>query len=195
MSVQIAANTYRVPGHNPIHYDGLNYYAVVVGTTDDRLQVYKASTPLGTWTVQNSASRPTRIVSEEANSASLFVTSFLDSTGILHIAWNLGNPTFPNSIAYQRFNTNTDLWISDTKYFGDADDAEKTFRWGQFCEKGNGNMVFAFTGDIERVMGDTKHRVDYAVSTNNGASWGADTALDAAGDVHYGNPVCSSRMG
>lgn len=191
MSIQLAANTYLPPGFNPIHYDGSNYYAVVVGTADDRLQVHKASTPLGTWTVQDNADRPTADVNEETGSASAFVTSFLDSTGILHIAWNTVAAT-KNIIEYEIFDTTTDQWVANGTQFGDAiQQDEKFFRWGQFCERGNGDIIFAFTGNIERVMGGNKHRVDYSVSTNNGTTWGADTALDAGGDVHYGNPVCS----
>jgi hypothetical protein len=189
MSTTIASSSYRLPGHNPIHYDGSNYYAVTVDDTNHKAHVYKASSISGTWTEQDSST--TVPSSGDFDQTNPWLCSFLDSTGIIHIA---GILTGFGDFYALRFDTSTDQWYDygagtyQTSLGGDLSFAGNS---AHFCEQGNGDIVAVFSGDAESYHGDNKRRIDYRASTNNGTSWGSTTALDGGGDVHYGNSVCA----
>ena len=49
-----------------------------------------------------------------------------------------------------------------------------------------GDVIVVYNGDTDAVMGGKKERVDVNIRT--GGTWGGAVALDAGGDIHYGNP-------
>jgi hypothetical protein len=95
---------------------------------------------------------------------------------------------FPTRIDYKAFDLSTETWGTSTTVTSSlgADYGENI----GITVKANGDILVIYNGATEKVMGGDKGRVDYARSTNNGSSWTADVALDAAGDIHYGSPGC-----
>ncbi|MBW8034086.1 MAG: hypothetical protein FVQ79_00010 [Planctomycetes bacterium] len=58
--------------------------------------------------------------------------------------------------------------------------------WISISVRSDGDVVVVYAGDTDQVMGGKKERVDANIRT--GGTWGGAVALDAAGDIHYGNP-------
>ncbi|MCH7578130.1 MAG: hypothetical protein IH822_10135, partial [Chloroflexi bacterium] len=89
------------------------------------------------------------------------------------------------SYTYHTFNMADDTWGVVNELIETPTNAP-TFPWISIAVKSNGVPVVAYAGDTDQVMGGKKERVD--VNVRNGGTWDGPIALDAAGDIHYGNP-------
>jgi hypothetical protein len=196
MSFTIASNTGRVPGYNPIHVVGDNYYHIVINTADPefgtqgRVACYKAASITGPWIEQDVGKAPTSQQFEPAVGRRCQYT-FLDSNNIIHVV-NISNASV--YVTYSQFQTSIDTWrvlessnVPETAFFFNFNPIDAD--WVSITERGNGDLIMFAQGTTEAVMGDAKWRVDYIRSTDGGLNWGSVTAVDDGGDIHYGNPI------
>lgn len=197
---RIKSNSARVAGYNPIHKVGDNYYYIVIDTADPefgtsgRAACYKATSITGAWVEQDAGKKTCAQQIDPATGRRCQYT-FLDSNNIIHVA-NISNSGA--YVTYSQFQTSTDTWV----VLEESSDPETTFfltewnpvdaDWISITERGNGDLILFAQGTTEAVMGDAKWRVDYMRSTDGGDTWGAVTAVDDGGDIHYGNPIQAS---
>jgi hypothetical protein len=193
MAITLRANSRRLPGYNPIWVTGDAYYYAAVDATSNEVHVLKATSIAGSWVEQDPDQIPTSLVTDGTDTLLWIFTTLLDSTGILHVVFSLDNTT--GTVVSFRFNTNTDTWVatggsaSGLTVFNNGITGSQYFVWTTLSERGNGDIVVTGTTTHGAVMGDDKDRVSYRLSTDNAASWGAETSIDDGGDIHYGNVV------
>jgi hypothetical protein len=158
--------------HPPYKSSGGAYYCVVLADADE-LDVYKATDPTDSWTIQDSGGGPVH-----AGTIGGFSTTVDDN--IIHmIVWSAA------AYEYWTFDMDTDQWVTDQAIESSID---ANWPWGSIAVRSDGDVVVAYAGVTDANMGDTKERVDVNIRT--GTTWGGPVALDAGGDVHYGNPNC-----
>jgi hypothetical protein len=168
---------------------------VVVKDSDDLLAVYKASSISGTWTIQDSTPSVPSSGTLNVSTTVPFLSTFLDSTGIIHCLY-VSSSGAASVHCISTFDTTSDSWYDygSSTYHTEVDSGGTTdydYSYGTICELGNGNIVAVFDDTPEAYHGDSKLRISYAASTDNGQTWGSATSLDDGGDVHYGNPTCA----
>jgi hypothetical protein len=157
--------------HPPYKSSGGAYYAVVRADADE-LDVYKATDPTSSWTIQDSADGP-------VHAGTLLGFSTVQDGDVIHmIAWSSA------AYEYYTFNMATDQWVVD-QAIESSIDADQP--WGSIAVRSDGDVVVVYAGATDLNMGDSKERIDFNVRVSG--SWGGPTALDDGGDVHYGNPV------
>jgi len=155
----------------PFKSSGGNFYVVARrSVTDDSIRVYKATDPSDSWTEQTTGPIVTiaSIVSISQDGDVIHMTSYDSGT-----------------YEYHQFNMSTDAYDVKDELIETPTNAP-TNPWISIAVEGTGVPKVAYAGDTDQVMGGTKERVD--VNIRNGGTWDGPTALDAAGDVHYGNP-------
>lgn len=158
--------------HPPFKSSGGNFYSVVRADADE-LDVYKASDPTDSWTVQDSGDGP-------VHAGTLLGFATVQGGDLIHIiAWSSA------AYEYYSFNMATDQWVAD-QAIESSIDADQP--WGSIAVRSDGDVVVVYAGITDANMGDNKERVDVNIRT--GTTWGGPVALDAGGDIHYGNPTC-----
>lgn len=169
-------------GHMPIYESGGSFYQLLYqdSTTNSLMRMYKTYDPTSRdWEIIDSAGAPT---STYSSSGGGFTTTCIDSSGVIHI-WALRYNLTPDLWQHERFDTTTDQWVTS------GTTRETISQTGyvtcSVTQRGNGDLVFFFNGIADDVGGDSKFRVDYSISTDGGDTWGAITAVDDAGDIHY----------
>lgn len=162
-----------IGGHQPPCKSSGGALYAVVRASNTAIACYKATDPSASWTEQNSAGRP-------AAFSNVTVLSYRQAGDVLHIAtYSAGN------YRYHTFNMATDAWgIVDELIETPAE--SPTFPWISLSVRNDGDVIVAYAGGIDKIKGSNKERVDYA--RREGGVWTAGIALDAAGDIHYGNP-------
>ena len=161
-----------LPGHHPPEASPRNQFYAVVRADADELDVYKATDPTSSFSVQDSGNGP-------VHAGTLVGYSCIQDGDIIHIvAWSTA------TYEYYTFNTATDVWAIDELI--ETPKNAPTFPWASIAVRSDGDVIVAYAGDTDQVMGGKKERVDYA--RREGGTWTAGVALDAGGDVHYGNP-------
>ena len=160
-------------GNNPPHKSSAGaFYAVQ--NTNQSLDVFKTTDPTtDSWTVQDDTNNPTAAV-DYSRIASFQVGD------VIHIASCQDDP---NQYKYHTFDMADDTWGTTSEAIQTV--STNQWNWISIVVRANGDVVVAYTGEIERNMGDDKERVD--LNIRNG-SWGGPIQLDASGDIHYGNP-------
>jgi hypothetical protein len=161
-----------VQGNNPPHVSsGGNTY--VIALRGSALHALKSSDPKGgnTFVSQGTTGTDTAIT---------HIASIQDGQ-VIHVAY-----ISSSHYRYAAFNMATDSWSVASENIT-ALTIEIENPWIDIAVRSDGDIIVAYAGDPDRVMGGEKQRVDYA--RRESASWTADQALDAAGDIHYGNPV------
>ena len=166
-----------IGGHQPpIKSSGGAFYAIVpISTT--AIEAYKATDPEGgSWSaVDVGANNP-------AGFGTLSVLSYVQAgDSIMCCTWD------GTIYEYHRFDMSNDTWDVVDSSLGTITDAP-TFPWCSIAVRNDGDIICVIAADTDQEMGGKKERVDYVESTNDGTSWGTHTALDAASDIHYGNP-------
>jgi len=170
----------RSTGHNPpVKSSAGNFYIVERASAGD-LAVFKATDPTVSWTQQDSADRP--------SGPTIFIISSVQDGDILHIATSVGSSGYE----YHTFNMATDQWVVTNQLIEDPTNRE-THEWISIAVRSDGDIVVVYAGDTDQVMGGKKERVDVNVRT--GGTWGGPVVLDAADDIHYGNPNCVKASG
>ena len=160
----------------PMKTSGGKFYGLAAN--GGNIRVYSATDPTATWTFE--ANQTTSSLGGIVGSC---LTCRMDSSNVIHIAWieNGGQ-----SLKYVQFSTSTDT-------FGTVETVETltsspAYSWCSMALRSDGDVILAYSGQTDKVMGGDKERVDYA--RREGGTWTAGLALDAAGDIHYGNPNC-----
>jgi len=159
-------------GHHPPYKSSGGAFYAVVRTDADELDVYKATDPTDSWSVQGT---------NPVHAGTILGFSTVQDGDVIHmVAWSSA------AYEYYTFNMATDAWVVDQAI--ETPTNAPTFPWASIAVRSDGDVVVVYAGDTDRNMGDTKERVDVNVRTSG--SWGGPVALDAGGDVHYGNPNC-----
>ncbi|MCK5433658.1 MAG: hypothetical protein KAJ03_13000 [Gammaproteobacteria bacterium] len=164
-----------IAGHQPPFKSSAgNFYAVAPLSTGV-IDVYKATDPVdGSWTVQSGGPATTMTVASCVQAGdNIHVAHYSTGTGLYY---------------YSRFNMSTDTWDRTQTSLGTLSGNLPTFPWCSIAVRNDGDIICVIAAETDQVMGGKKERVDYIESTDDGANWGTHTALDAAGDIHYGNP-------
>ena len=167
-----------IGGHQPpCKSSAGNFYSIVpISTT--AIDAYKATDPEGgSWSaVDVGANNP-------AGFGTLSILSYVQAgDSIMCCTWD------GTIYEYHRFNMSIDTWDVVDSDIGTLSGNLPTFPWCSIAVRNDGDIICVIAAETDQVMGGKKERVDYVESTNDGTSWGTHTALDAAGDIHYGNP-------
>ncbi len=157
----------------PFKSSGGNFYAIVAETINT-IDAYKATDPTDSWTVQDAANNP-------SDGQGIAGVTAIQDGDIIHIAFIDGLRAY----YYSTFDMSDDTWgtINEEIEFPTN---TATFPWISIAVRSDGDVVVVYAGDTDQVMGGKKERVDVNIRT--GVTWGGPVALDAAGDIHYGNP-------
>jgi len=166
-----------LPGHNPPHRSSDGAFYTVVRASATAIDCYKATDPTDSFTVQDATGNPAAFTAVD------FINTHQDGD-VIHVV------THDDGIyQYHTFNMATDAWvITDETLLAVSGNSTPTFIWASTTVRSDGDVVVAYAGARDAVMGDRKERVDYA--RREGGSWTTGIALDAGGDNHYGNPNC-----
>jgi len=159
--------------HSPFKSSGGAFYSVVRADADE-LDVYKATDPTDLWTIQGTG---------PVHAGTIEGFSSVQDGDVIHIvAWSSA------TYEYYTFNMATDAWVVDQLIETPTNAPSAGFAWASIAVRSDGDVVVVYSGDTDQNMGGTKERVDVNIRT--GGTWGGPVALDAAGDIHYGNPNC-----
>lgn len=162
--------------HPPFKSSGGDFYSVV-RTDADELDVYKATDPTDSWTIQDSGDGP-------VHAGTILGFATVQDSDVIHmVVWS------SDRHEYYTFNMATDQWaideaITDT----DIQSTPPDQPWASIAVRSDGDVVVVYAGETDANMGDEKERVDVNIRT--AGTWGGPVAVDAGGDIHYGNPNC-----
>jgi hypothetical protein len=153
------------------------------------VHVYKASTPTGTWTEQDSAgaNRPTTALEGDINR---WYTTLLLANGVLLVAYKLDGSA---DYGIFRFNTVTDQWIGGGTNALDAVTSQSLGAGQiQLAQRGDGE-VYAFYCDGISYHGDIVTTIKESHSSNNGSTWTVSAGIDDSTPTRltYGDVVCT----
>ncbi len=173
------------PGHHPpFKSSGGNFYAIATDdvVTSVHIEVFKATDPTDSWTVQDAADNP--ILS--GSGLALECIAAVQDGDVIHIITGITGGAVIN-YQYHQFNMATDNWDIANETIENTEN-NPTNLWCSIAVRSDGDVIVAYAGDTDQNMGGKKERVDYG--RREGGSWGGNVgiALDAGGDVHYGNP-------
>jgi hypothetical protein len=169
----------QIAGHTPpFKSSGGNFYAVGIDATGTH-RVFKATDPTDSWTVQDTGA---------SSSDPATTMSAVQSGDILHMVW--WEPAASRYV-YVSFDMSDDTY--NVLEAIEVPDNAPTVPWISVAVESTGVVKVVYSGDTDQVMGGKKERVD--VNIRNGGTWDGPTALDAAGDIHYGNPNCVKASG
>ena len=168
--------------HPPYKSSGGNFYCVVItaNVISPTLDVYKAIDPTSSWTVQDAADNPVLI------SGTYLGYQTVQEGDVIHIvAWQTSD-----IIHYYTFDMSSDQWVEDEQALQTSNTVVNP--WVGIARRTSpAATIICYAGDPDSVMGDTKQRVDYAIRPDSSGTWDTvDAALDAGGDVFYGQPNC-----
>lgn len=167
--------------HPPFKSSGGAFYVVVTNPLGSNIiDVFKATDPTDSWTVQDAADNPINVPI-----ASGALAAVQDGDKI-HIATIGGGANKKPS--YHLFNMATDNWDVTEEEIEANFPQNPTNPWISIAVRSDGDVVVVYAGDTDQDMGGKKERVDVNIRTVT--TWGGPVALDAAGDIHYGNPNC-----
>jgi len=168
-----------VHGRSPPFKSSGGAFYVIVPSGLTQLHAYKSTDPgVTAWVQQDSAGQPT-------GSPGFDKISVVQDGDILHIATLINDGGI--EYQYNTFNMATDAWVIANELI-DVSDAGGNFYWISIAVRSDGDVVVVYAGELDRVMGGDKIRVDFNIRTTG--TWGGPQALDAGGDVHYGAPNC-----
>lgn len=192
-----AQNSYHGPFKSST---GGSFYTILIESTGLRLiTAWKATDPTSSFTEQDGANSPRTAVGND----------FL-SVGIFPVGDNLHGigQSDDNDVYYFRFLTDDgsaseDTWI-DIDGAGDRDiliESPGTAQTARACTiavRGDGDIVVAYNGDSDMVMGTEFDRIDWNVSTDAGVTWAGPVSIDNGGLVNWTGavivPGSSDRM-
>jgi len=157
--------------HPPFKSSGGNFYAIARNNV--ALQMFKATDPTDSWTEQDDTNDPVRV-------SSWFEWASVQDADLIHIA-----AVAADGYHYHTFNMADDTWGVTNELIETPPDFPQ-LAWISIAVRSDGDVIVAYNGDSDKSMGDTKQRVDYA--RREGGTWTVGVALDAGGDVHYGQP-------
>jgi len=164
--------------HPPFKSTGGDFYAVVyeLVATKGTIDVYKATDPTDSWTVQDAANNPVTGLGGSYDGLSV-----VQKGDILYMAADFRGQRYE----YHEFDMSADTWSVTEETIDDLTN-DPTEAWISIAVRSTGVPVVVYAGDTDQNMGGKKERVDVNVRT--GGTWDGPIALDAAGDIHYGNP-------
>lgn len=189
------------PQHRTFHRDRFfrynnETYAVVYGGYFDsgsseriRLLVRKAADPSkGNWTNVDESNGPNWTGGSPgiAYNDDHLILDHCIVGNTLHIVYSYAANTGSNDLYHSSVNLDTGTWGTQNTLETGIDTSYGRAAYATIEAWGASNIMIAYTGHRDKIMGGDKGRVDYAYW--NGTSWSAANALDAAGDIHYGSP-------
>lgn len=164
-----------LPGYQPPAISsGGNVYGVVRADADE-LDVYKATDPTDSFSVQDAGNGPVHI-------GTILGYAVKQISDVLHIvAWSAID------YEYYTFNMATDLWAIDELMVNVSGAGAPTFPFASIDVRGDGDVIVEYAGEREGIKGTRYERVAYA--RREAGVWTTGVAVDALGEFHYGNPV------
>lgn len=145
----------------------------IIATNSTSIDAYKATDPTSSWTLTDGTNNPTF--------TSIEVLSLVQDGDNIHIV------TYDSgSYEYHLFDASAETWSIANEAIETPADAP-TFPWCSVAVRSDGDVIMAYAGDTDQVMGGKKERVDYA--RREASSWTVGVAVDGAGDIHYGSSV------
>ena len=160
--------------HPPFVSSGKDAYTIVRADADE-LDAYKATDPTDSWAVQGTG---------PVHAGTILGYSCVQDSDVIHIvAWSSA------TYEYYTFNMATDAWVEDQLIETPANAPDQP--WASIARRSSpAATIIAYAGDTDTITQE-KERVDYAIRETGTGTWDTvGAALDAAGDVHYGNPNC-----
>lgn len=166
----------------PVKSSKGEFYCLVV--SGNAIDAYKATDPTSSFTVQDASNNPAKAGSSTFN-AFTYVQAGDTLYGVNVVTTSSGDVGY----YHVKFYLDTDLW----EQFGgnsletiELPTNSPTNPWASIAIRSDGDVIVAYAGDTDQVMGGKKERVDYG--RREGGTWTVGLEIDAAGDVHYGNP-------
>ncbi len=159
-------------GHHPPRKSSADNFYGVTRDDADELDVYKATDPEVSWSLQDSGDGPVHAGIVEG-----FAT-FQDGDIIHMIVWS------DDTYEYYTFDMSTDQWGVD-QLIETVTDAPAN-AWGSISVRSNGDVIVVYTGDQVKVSGKNRERI--YVNIRTGGTWSGPVSLDDGGPNHYGNP-------
>ena len=157
------------------------YYFVKRDIAGTGIDVTKSIDPhTESWAVQDGGNNP--------NGFQRVSIDCVQSGDVIHMAYHV-TETGDNTYRYSSFDMSTDLWVVVDEVITTLLTATAIAAYINIGVRSDGDVVVAYVGELERVHGDDKARVDVDIRTAGPDTWSGPTNLDAAGDVHYGNPT------
>ena len=171
-----------VSGYSPPWKSSAGEFYIVIfeSAATPLIDVYKATDPTDSFTAQDTGNHPTFGAGTPVQCLS--VTQKGD---VLYLCYSSGSSD--QAYTYGEFDMAADTWSVINQTI-DATTNDPTFPWISIAVRSDGDVVVVYAGDLDANMGDNKERVDVNIRT--GTTWGGPVALDAGGDIHYGNPNC-----
>jgi hypothetical protein len=176
--------------HPPFKSSAGAFYVVAPDpAVPSSLDVFKATDTTNPWSVQDTGNRISNIAVVGFGGLSTVQVG-----DVIHMAF-IGDSN--DRYRYATFNMATDLWAivgSDTD--GEvieniAANASSRWDWISIADvRADGDVIVAYNGEQDKIMGKDRERVDYARRTGVD-TWSSPNALDAAGEIQYSNPVCA----
>ena len=181
--------------HGPFKSSGGNFYTILCGTT----------AMSSVWAVQDGDNIHVIFTHDSTATRNLTAWKATDPTSSFAEQDTSNRPSTGGSdseLFYARFDMSSDAWVDlGTSDFEIQIDAAGTTQLDTACTIGvrsDGDIVVAYNGDSEMLMGSEFERVDFNVSTDNGATWAGPTSLDNAGTEDWTGcvivPGSSDRM-
>ena len=166
-----------VAGHHPIIKSSAGNFYYFGHNASGVLTMYKATDPSVSW------GSP---VDSPALDDLTSCIALRQKGDIIHI----GKVKNTGSVEYYEYNMADDTFRSAATYDITPDNPSNNpdQAWIDVEVRNDGDILLVVAGDTDNVMGGAKQRVDYILSSNGASSWDAPQAVDAAGDVHYGQP-------
>jgi hypothetical protein len=160
-----------VPGRTPPYKSSAgNFYAVIKSGVV--IVAKKATDPTDSWST----------VGAPNPGSAVDLLSTVQDGDMIHAAYTTDDGS---TYEYAAFNMATDSWTVKDEEIEDVTNVADQ-PWISIAVRSDGDVVVCYAGDTDANMGDTKERVDVNIRTSG--TWGGPVALDAGGDVHYGNP-------
>jgi hypothetical protein len=173
LPVTVASSTETSNTHNPPHLLGGNVYVIAKDSLN--LECYKATDPTSSFSK----------VGTSPGTVAGFITSVNDGSRYIHVIRDRNQ-----ILDYDRFDTNDDSWDTPTGAEDPdlpSDSQDLVWKFCSIAVRSDGDVVVAHQSRPDRVMGNDKQRVDYALL--EGTTWTKEVALgDTSADVHHGNP-------
>ena len=185
MALPVTISSTQFPDQNyfegPFIDGNGNVYIVLLNSTTQDLEVYKATDPTDSFSEVDAAGAPT------AGSSGASVWVIQDGDTLHIIAINLGGGV---SVRYHTFTTSDhattgDEWVVANELVeapgASSADGERSC---SIVARSDGTVVVIYNGDEDSVHGNPYSRVDYAIRSTVPA-WTVGIALDAGGQVDY----------
>lgn len=166
-----------VGGFQPLIKSSTGNYYCIARVSNTVIDCYKATDPSSSFAVQDATGNP-------ASFSVVNKLTYVQYGDTIRIATY---DSTTNLYEYHEFNMADDTWTTTDEVIESVSATPPTFPWISIANRSDGDVIVVYAGLPDGIKGGDKERVDSNERTGV-ATWTGAVALDAAGDVHYGNP-------